>query len=160
MVPVRRFGLSCCSCSAVCSRVIGGVDVPRVTSRLFETNRRRLPVTKNPRKRKFVEAPKSRQHFDIWQFATADKNGGQQSYFEQCRRKSGRFSQAVQVVGLRSALLGFDAYIVSIMMDMLLRGRGFTPTGCSVPLRCASFLAASKYCKSATRSQSRVRRQV
>lgn len=26
-------------------------------------------------------APESRQHFDIWQFATADKNDGQQSYF-------------------------------------------------------------------------------
>ena len=29
----------------------------------------------------FVEPPASRQHFDIWQFATADKDAGQQSYF-------------------------------------------------------------------------------
>lgn len=25
--------------------------------------------------------PESRQHFDVWQFATADKGDGQQSYF-------------------------------------------------------------------------------
>jgi hypothetical protein len=29
----------------------------------------------------FAEPPASRQHFDIWQFATADKDMGQQSYF-------------------------------------------------------------------------------
>jgi hypothetical protein len=29
----------------------------------------------------FLEPPESRQHFDIWQFATADKEDGQQSYF-------------------------------------------------------------------------------
>lgn len=29
----------------------------------------------------FSEAPQSRQHFDIWQFTTADKESGQQSYF-------------------------------------------------------------------------------
>ena len=27
------------------------------------------------------EAPTSRQHFDIWQFATSDKTAGAQSYF-------------------------------------------------------------------------------
>jgi hypothetical protein len=32
--------------------------------------------------RKFVEAPESRQHFDVWQFPTTDReSGGQQSYF-------------------------------------------------------------------------------
>ena len=34
--------------------------------------------------REFVEPPESRQHFDIWQFATADKDAGQQSYFGAC----------------------------------------------------------------------------
>jgi hypothetical protein len=29
----------------------------------------------------FLQAPESRQHFDVWQFATADKDDGQQSYF-------------------------------------------------------------------------------
>jgi DNA-binding transcriptional regulator YdaS (Cro superfamily) len=28
-----------------------------------------------------IEPPESRQHFDIWQFATSDKDSGQQSYF-------------------------------------------------------------------------------
>lgn len=28
-----------------------------------------------------ADAPESRQHFDVWQFATADKEDGQQSYF-------------------------------------------------------------------------------
>jgi uncharacterized protein YjcR len=35
-------------------------------------------------KRKDAESdnpPESRQHFDIWQFATSDKDSGQQSYF-------------------------------------------------------------------------------
>lgn len=30
---------------------------------------------------KIVHPPESRQHFDVWQFATADKDAGQQSYF-------------------------------------------------------------------------------
>ena len=30
---------------------------------------------------KFLEQPDSRQHFDIWQFQTADQDAGQQSYF-------------------------------------------------------------------------------
>ena len=34
--------------------------------------------------REFAEPPESRQHFDIWQFATADKDAGQQSYFGAC----------------------------------------------------------------------------
>jgi hypothetical protein len=29
----------------------------------------------------FSDAPESRQHFDVWQFATANKESGQQSYF-------------------------------------------------------------------------------
>ena len=30
---------------------------------------------------KFLEPPASRQHFDVWQFQSADKDSGQQSYF-------------------------------------------------------------------------------
>lgn len=34
-------------------------------------------------------APDSRQHFDIWQFATADKDSGSQSYFGAVRQTPG-----------------------------------------------------------------------
>ena len=33
------------------------------------------------RKSAEMQPPESRQHFDVWQFATADKDDGQQSYF-------------------------------------------------------------------------------
>lgn len=33
------------------------------------------------RKSAEMQAPESRQHFDVWQFATSDKESGQQSYF-------------------------------------------------------------------------------
>jgi len=37
--------------------------------------------SENAKSRNLNEPPESRQHFDIWQFATADKDDGQQSYF-------------------------------------------------------------------------------
>jgi hypothetical protein len=39
-------------------------------------------VQENAKLREFVEPPESRQHFDVWQFPTTDREaGGQQSYF-------------------------------------------------------------------------------
>lgn len=38
-------------------------------------------LQQNAELREFVEPPESRQHFDVWQFATADKDSGSQSYF-------------------------------------------------------------------------------
>lgn len=38
-------------------------------------------LQKSAELRDLVEPPESRQHFDVWQFATADKDAGQQSYF-------------------------------------------------------------------------------
>lgn len=38
-------------------------------------------VTKKEQSSEIVTPPESRQHFDIWQFTTADKDDGQQSYF-------------------------------------------------------------------------------
>ena len=33
------------------------------------------------RRSEITNPPESREHFDIWQFATSDKDSGQQSYF-------------------------------------------------------------------------------
>ena len=38
-------------------------------------------ISESAESRKLIDPPDSRQHFDIWQFATADKDAGQQSYF-------------------------------------------------------------------------------
>ena len=49
------------------------IDVPRPTVQNW--------VDENGSSSKSIQPPESRQHFDVWQFATADKNAGQQSYF-------------------------------------------------------------------------------
>jgi DNA-binding transcriptional regulator YdaS (Cro superfamily) len=36
-------------------------------------------LQENAKLREFVDPPESRQHFDIWQFSTSDKDAGQQS---------------------------------------------------------------------------------
>lgn len=38
-------------------------------------------LEENAKLRDFLEPPESRQHFDVWQFATTDKDSGSQSYF-------------------------------------------------------------------------------
>jgi hypothetical protein len=38
-------------------------------------------IVENRKSADFNNAPESRQHFDVWQFATADKTDGNQSYF-------------------------------------------------------------------------------
>jgi hypothetical protein len=48
-----------------------GVSQPTISGWLSET----------ADSRKFIEPPASRQHFDVWQFQSADRESGQQSYF-------------------------------------------------------------------------------
>lgn len=44
-------------------------------------------TTKTERDSRFVEPPESRQHFDVWQFAT-DKSKGRPASFGVCRTKN------------------------------------------------------------------------
>jgi hypothetical protein len=50
---------------------------------------------------KFAEPPDSRQHFDIWEFAKADKDAGQQSYFGTIAAMSPKASQRAALQGPR-----------------------------------------------------------
>ena len=50
-----------------------GISQPTVSEWLTDIEKRKSAD--------FDTAPESRQHFDVWQFATADKDSGSQSYF-------------------------------------------------------------------------------
>lgn len=56
-------------------------DVP-TEKRDSQSNTVRTWIHEKRKSAEFVDAPESRQHFDIWQFPTTDRDaGGQQSYF-------------------------------------------------------------------------------